>query len=630
MKRFWKIGLGLEAIFIVLSIGTYVAFPFLLPAGMHAWGTSGHNSFNAISASGSSLYAGGTCSGEGGSAALIVKFDLEGNEIWSRVIDTLDPDAATSIACNESSVYTCILSGEEYALDHQLILVKHDADGNQAWSRTIEGIEDHAPTLWFNGTHVFTQHTGLDSDTDGLDCTNITCWRDDGTVAWTASITDHVNYFWAHAITTDDNALFVCGSTAEGSWAENDFFIAKLELDGTLLWNFTYGKSNGEEIAQAVVVNGTMIYVVGTQEPEYSYDEAEVLLLGYNQNGSRLLTKPLGGSTSMDMVAAAACDSECLHVAGNIGSDIAVISIDGSGTVIREHTWGTTMGGQLQLAITLAGGHVLAAGSISGSASPSSQGLIVDWDVMAASSTPWIDSRVFGIILTLSSVLFALILVVMALANANSGGIGDPLYSSSGRYAGTIRGPHGPRPSSNTGVGRPSKLSPTIRAGLFRNLGCIILCITILLLFVFMEENLFLSMMVVLAGLGAFILFGWLGKEHAKSISSGNSWNVTRTASKGVRSRKYCMNCKRELPTYTIVGDACPGCGGVFGMEEKQYINENGADVDVPETPPSSYLVCPGCGYDGKDFTATPVSRERGAQSRITCLKCGIVFYRSL
>jgi hypothetical protein len=99
------------------------------------FGTAGDDAATGISVSSAGVYISGLTEGAletsfGASDAFIRKYDLDGNEIWTRQFGTNNIDFAEGLAAGESGVYVTGKSGPGF-------LRKYDAHGSLVWSRDI-------------------------------------------------------------------------------------------------------------------------------------------------------------------------------------------------------------------------------------------------------------------------------------------------------------------------------------------------------------------------------------------------------------------------------------------------------------------------------------------------------------
>ncbi|MHA1697547.1 MAG: hypothetical protein ACTSWN_01760, partial [Promethearchaeota archaeon] len=128
------------------------------------WGGSSYDYGYSVWGDGSYLYTCGSTTGYIGSARalVLVKWDLDGNQIWYRI--WFGPDSGfVSLAKGESVwgdgnyIYTSGYMERYGAGNEDLLLVKWDTNGNQVWYRTCGGSDwDYGYSVWGDGSYLYT------------------------------------------------------------------------------------------------------------------------------------------------------------------------------------------------------------------------------------------------------------------------------------------------------------------------------------------------------------------------------------------------------------------------------------------------------------------------------------------
>jgi uncharacterized protein (TIGR03437 family) len=129
------------------------------------------------------------------------------------------------------------------------------------------------------------------------------------------------------AVATAPNALYVAGGAVNGAFpgstaaGRNDAFVARLALDGTVVWARQFGTSEGDE-AVGVAADASGVYVVGYTGGGLQGANAggsDAFIRKYDPDGNVLWTRQFGGSGGADdRATAAAVDSTGLYVGGSV------------------------------------------------------------------------------------------------------------------------------------------------------------------------------------------------------------------------------------------------------------------------------------------------------------------------
>jgi len=256
---------------------------------------------------------------------VVVKYAANSNKLWTRQLGTAMGDVAKGIATDANgSAYVAGytgggLDGNTSAGTTDFFVVKYDTNGNKLWTRqlgTTSSDQAYGIATDANGNVYVTGYTSgsLDGITfnAGFDFF-VVKYDTNGNKLWTrqfgasqSAITDSQ----AHGIATDANSnVYVTGHTTAGldgtSAGSYDLFVVKYDTDGIKLWTRQLGTATDDRatgIATDAVGN---VYVTGHTDAGLdgnTYAGAyDLFVVKYDTNGNKLWTKQLG--TAMDDVA---------------------------------------------------------------------------------------------------------------------------------------------------------------------------------------------------------------------------------------------------------------------------------------------------------------------------------------
>jgi uncharacterized protein (TIGR03437 family) len=251
----------------------------------------------------------------GGWDAFISKYDLNGNELWTRQFGTTVDDIAYAVAAGGGGVYVVgetggTFPGQAQSFSTDAFVRKYDPNGNELWTRQF-------------GTTGADFAFGVATDASGVYVVGET----DGTLP---------------------------GQTAAGTVTAGDAFIRKYDHNGTELWTSQFG-TPGYDRANAVAVNATGVYVVGDAGgvlPNAQIDSgySNFFVRKYDVNGNAQWTRQFGPGIH---ARGAAVDNTGVYVVGNLGGgalpgqtssggyDGFVKKYDLAGNVQWTHQYGT-------------------------------------------------------------------------------------------------------------------------------------------------------------------------------------------------------------------------------------------------------------------------------------------------
>ncbi len=215
----------------------------------------------------------------GGADIFLLKFDPEGNLIWSRQMGTPSDDIAYSVAVEPGggaliAGYTGGgLDGGAYSGSWDAFLVKFDAGGNKLWSKqlgTPSWDEAWAVAVDGSGNAYLAGYTGGDFDgLKGAGAFDIFLVKFDrqGNKLWVRlSGTPEHDYARSVAVDAAGNA-YVAGYTEGALGAKNaggaDPFVLKFDPDGKRLWAFQTGSPAGDYAFSLAVDPSGSVYAAG-------------------------------------------------------------------------------------------------------------------------------------------------------------------------------------------------------------------------------------------------------------------------------------------------------------------------------------------------------------------------------
>jgi uncharacterized delta-60 repeat protein len=143
---------------------------------------------------------------------------------------------------------------------------------------------------------------------------------------------------------TADGGFIIAGETSSYGMGAEDFLVMKLDSNGSIQWQKTYGGAGTEE-AQAVVLSGDGGYVVAGWSNSFGTGDNDAWLLKLNGDGSVAWQKTYGGTQS-DMANALLRTNDGKYVfAGytdNNGVRLLFVKISGDGTLEWSKILGNT------------------------------------------------------------------------------------------------------------------------------------------------------------------------------------------------------------------------------------------------------------------------------------------------
>jgi len=312
--------------------------------GIEQWtrqfGTSGDEDVVDIAVDSSSVYVVGSTTGalpsqttSGGYDAFIRKYDVNGNELWTRQFGTSGNDIGSAIGILSSEVYVTgrtdgTFSGQTSSGNDDIFVLKYDSSGNVVWTRQL-------------GTAGFDEVVGLEADSSGIylaggtdgafsGYTNqgdfdafVRKYDTSGNEVWTRQFGTS-SYDDAFEVSIFGSAVYAVGMTSgtlpsQVSAGGDDAFIRKYDVSGNELWTRQFGTSQSDSaFGISAVVTG--VYITGgtdgTMPGQTSAGGSDIFLRKYDASGAAIWTVQFGTASS-DAVFGSAISGSNLYVTGS-------------------------------------------------------------------------------------------------------------------------------------------------------------------------------------------------------------------------------------------------------------------------------------------------------------------------
>ena len=219
------------------------------------FGGSRHDRFRSIRQTSDSGYvvAGTTTSkGAGAGDIRVVKLDIEGNVLWDRVFGGSGNDWAFSLELTSDNGY--VVAGytrSKGAGGMDIWVLKLDANGNLLWDKTFGGVKDDdafSACQTSDGGYAVAGWT-KSKGAGGMD-------------VWVLKLDANGNLLWDKTFggvggdgagsiqQTSDGGYIVAGHTTPEDGKRRDAWVLKLDINGDLLWDKTFNGGEANSIQQ--------------------------------------------------------------------------------------------------------------------------------------------------------------------------------------------------------------------------------------------------------------------------------------------------------------------------------------------------------------------------------------------
>ena len=231
----------------------------------------------------------------GSDFVILIKTDDMGNVVWDKRFDTGDSGGARSLQQTSDGGY--ILVGDGYSslsgkksLD--VLLIKTDGDGNLLWKKYFGGKgcdEGHWVEETRDGGFIIV------GEFDRFGCDDIWLIKTDsyGNMEWDKFFGSGLDHGYCIR-QTSDGGFIVTGYTYSYGMGSQDVWLIKLDSNGDMVWNRTYGGGSFDWGTYVEETSDGGFIILGNTD-FYSHGYSDFWLIKTDGYGNREWSRILGG-----------------------------------------------------------------------------------------------------------------------------------------------------------------------------------------------------------------------------------------------------------------------------------------------------------------------------------------------
>jgi beta-propeller uncharacterized protein DUF5122 len=299
------------------------------------YGGSGDDLINSIqqTSDGGFIVVGSTSSFSGSGGIWVLKLNANGNVIWQKTYGGSDSDGANSIQETSDGGFIVVGSTISFSGISGYWVLKLDANGNIAWQRAYGNSSQFATSIQqtSDGGFIvagFTYPTPLKFCVLKLDGNGNVIWQKTyggSKISEATSIQE-----------TSDGGFIVAGYTNSYGAGNSDIWVLKLNVNGNVTWQKTYGGTGGDGASSIQQTTDGGFILAGSTS---SFGSGGIWVLKLDANGNVTWQKTYGGS-GVDRARSIQQTSDGgFIVAGDTSSygasdwDIWVLKLDANGNI---------------------------------------------------------------------------------------------------------------------------------------------------------------------------------------------------------------------------------------------------------------------------------------------------------
>jgi len=223
----------------------------------------------------------------------LVKTDANGNSIWNRTYGGAVDDDAYCVIQTSDGGYALVGATESFGNGlRDFWLLKTHTNGATYWNRTFGGVNMDVPSSLIQtsdgGYAIVGSSFFVDSDfylvkTDAF-----------GNMQWNKTYGGTDFYFACSIVQTSDGGYALAGYTRSFDAFDDDFWLAKTDVNGNLDWNKTYRTIDIDTASSMIQTNDGGFAIAG-QTTSYDTKNTDFWVIKTDSLGNALWNRTYGG-----------------------------------------------------------------------------------------------------------------------------------------------------------------------------------------------------------------------------------------------------------------------------------------------------------------------------------------------
>ena len=271
----------------------------------------------------------------------LIKLGENGNKEWEKTFDKDEQDIAHSIIQTNDGGYAIAGgTGKRFWGEVNCWVIKLDAKGNMEWDKNFGGIgweEIYSIIQTKDDDFIATGSVWSKGAGRGDVCVVKIDRR--GYLVWNKTFGGSENDEARSIIQTDDGGYAVAGFTVSSEdTGDRDVWVIKLDKEGNKIWDKTFGGTS-EDWANSLIQTKDRGYMVVGWTSSIGAGKTDVWIVKLNKNGDLLWDKTFGGSENDEAHSIVQTEDGGYAVAGwtkskgTGNSDVWVIKLDENGNL---------------------------------------------------------------------------------------------------------------------------------------------------------------------------------------------------------------------------------------------------------------------------------------------------------
>lgn len=235
--------------------------------------------------------------GAGGTDMMLLKFNLNGEYVWRKTYGSSNNDAGSAIVNTLDGGYALLgQTMPSSGIGKEIYLIKINSDGTKQWEKTFgsnNGADASDLIQLADGSFLIVGYTTIGSDFQIY----VIKTNDSGNIIWEKNYGGaNADYGYGIEKLADGNFI-ICGYTASKGAGGRDGYLLKINSNGDLIWDKTFGFEHSDEFKGIVETNNGNLIAVGSSvqkiTPQNNYTDSYMVIT--DKDGNQLKSYLIGG-----------------------------------------------------------------------------------------------------------------------------------------------------------------------------------------------------------------------------------------------------------------------------------------------------------------------------------------------
>lgn len=228
---------------------------------------------------------------------MVIKTDAFGNKAWSKTYGGNKPDFPYHMLPTTDGNYFLVGYSQSYSGggDMDILLIKIDPSGNQLWLKTYGGNgNDYARdiTATADGNYMIVGSSNIPSQPHNANLIKI---DPAGTVIWSKYYGGSANDYGCAIKQCSDGGYIMLGQTYSYGVGSGDAYLVKTDAAGDTLWTKTFGGSQNDE-GVSLTVNSDNGFTFLVRDSSGAGKDIDVRIIRTSGTGNVMWNKVYGGT----------------------------------------------------------------------------------------------------------------------------------------------------------------------------------------------------------------------------------------------------------------------------------------------------------------------------------------------